>query len=531
MPFLREHERMGGLGSAEIFEFGRLRFDRRSRCLFRLDQTGKVALVPLGRTALDVLDMLVAAPGELVEREKIMQTVWRGKTVEDANLAVQISNLRDHIGRSRIQTVSGRGYRFVAAVKQSAANLRPAVPANWQAVARPRLSIVVLPFANLSDDPKQQYFTDGITDDLTSDLSRLADLFVISRHTASTYRDKPADVKRIGRELGVRYLLEGSVRRSGKQVRVNVQLIDTETDAHLWAERFDRHLSELLQLQDQITASIVGAIEPELLKFERNRTASQLPHGEDAYALFQRGMWHLYQYRKENEIEAQSLFRRALIMNPRYPQATAFLAITVCNAAYLGWVDDVERNYAEAYELAERAVALDSHYPAAHFALGLVCMWTSRSNLAIAELHEAINLNPSYAAAHVLLGQMHLYYGSPGEALTFAEKGIRLSPRDPRLFMWLPALAGAHYQLRHYGEAIDIGRRSWRLNRNWPAGLRYVVAGLAQLGRGDEARAALEELRLLNPNLAFVEGNLDRLYQDRAAVEHILDGLRKAGFQ
>jgi tetratricopeptide (TPR) repeat protein len=242
-------------------------------------------------------------------------------------------------------------------------------------------------------------------------------------------------------------------------------------------------------------------------------------------------MWHLYRYTKEDSIEAQAYFRRALATDPHYPQATAFFSILVCNAAYLGWVEDAERNYAEAYELAQRAVSLDTHYPAARFALGLVCMWTSRSNQAMAAFHEAIRLNPSYAAAYVLLGQMYLYSGRPEEAISLAEKGIRLSPRDPRLFIWLPALAGAHYQLRHYVQAVEAGRRSWTLNRNWPAGLRYVVAGLAQLGRFEEAHAVLEELRMLNPNVAFIEGNLRRLFQDRAAVDHILDGLRKAGFE
>jgi len=159
-----------------------------------------------------------------------------------------------------------------------------------------------------------------------------------------------------------------------------------------------------------------------------------------------------------------------------------------------------------------------------------VCMWTQRSDAAMSSFQQAIDLNPSYAAAHVLLGQMYLYRGHPEEAIALAERGIRLSPRDPRLFIWLPALAGAHYQLRHYAQAVEAGRRSWMLNRNWPAGLRYVVAGLARLGRVEEAKAALEELKLLNPNFAFVEGNLLRLYEDRAAANHILDGLRLAGF-
>jgi tetratricopeptide (TPR) repeat protein len=310
---------------------------------------------------------------------------------------------------------------------------------------------------------------------------------------------------------------------------VSAQLIDAEADAHLWAERFDRHLSDLFEWQDEIAAAIAGAIEPELLKSERNRVARRPLQTEDAYEFYQRGLWHFYRYTKEDSIEAQALFRRALTIDPQYPQPTAQLAITLCNAAYLGWADDFTRNYLEAYELAQRAVSLDTRYPAAQFALGLVCMWMHRSDLAMSSFQEAINLNPSYAAPHVLLGQMHLYRGHPEQAIALAEKGIRLSPKDPRLFIWLPALAGAHYQLGHYAQAIEAGRRSWILNRNWPAGLRYFVAGSAQLGRIEEAKAALEELKSLNPNLAFVAGNLRRLYDDEASVEHILDGLRAAG--
>jgi len=384
---------------------------------------------------------------------------------------------------------------------------------------------------NFSGDPEQEFFADGITEDIISMLAGWRAFPVIARGSTFTYKGKTVDIKKIGEELGVRYVVEGSVRKSGRRVRVTAQLIRADTGHHLVAERYDRDLTDNFDLQDEITAAIAGAIEPEVLKFERERIAEQPQHNEDAYELYQRGMWHLYRYTKEESIEAKALFRRALAIDPQYPQAAAFLAIMVCNECYLGWVEDAESGYAEAYELAQRAVALDPRYPAARFALGLVCMWTRRSDHAIAAFQQAIDLNPSYAPAYVLLGQMYLYCGLPEKAIELAERGIRLSPRDPRLFIWLVALSGAHYQLRHYAEAVEFGRRSWTLNRKWPGGLRYVVAGLAQLGRIDEAWAALDELRRLNPNLAFVERNLRRLFTGGAAVEHILDGLRKAGFE
>jgi adenylate cyclase len=394
-----------------------------------------------------------------------------------------------------------------------------------------RRAIAVLPFANFSGDPEQEFFADGITEDIISMLAGWRAFPVIARNSTFTYKGKTVDIKKVGEELGVRYVLEGSVRKSGRRVRVTAQLIRADTNHHIMAERYDRDLTDLFELQDEIVTTIAGAIEPEILKFERDRIADQPQHNEDAYEFYQHGMWHHYRHSKTDNIEAQAFFRRALAIDPYYPQAIAALAIAVCNSAYLGWAENAEGNYVDAFELAQRAVALDARYPNARFALAAVCMWTHRSDRAMAEFQEAIKLNPSFAAAHVLFGQMHLYGGRPKEAIELAETGIRLSPSDPRLFIWLPALAGAHYQLRHYDQAVEIGRRSWTLNRNWPAGLRYVVAGLAQLGQVDEAQAPIDELKRLNANLAFVEGNLRRLFTDRAGVDHILDGLRKAGLE
>jgi adenylate cyclase len=392
-----------------------------------------------------------------------------------------------------------------------------------------RRAVAVLPFANFSGDPEQEYFADGITEDIIALLAGWRAFPVIARNSTFTYKGKTIDIKKVGEELGVRYVLEGSVRKSGNRVRVTAQLIRSDTGHHIMAEKYDRDLTDLFALQDEITSAIAGAIEPEILKFERDRIADQPQHSQDAYEFYQRGMWHHYRHSKADNVAAQACFRRALGIDADYPQAIAALAIAVCNAAYLGWAENAERNYDESFELAQRAVNIDARYPNARFALGLVCMWTSRSDRAIAAFEEAIKLNPSFSAAHVLLGQMYLYSGRPQDAMKLAEKGIRLSPSDPRLFIWLPALAGAHYQLGHYEEAVEIGRRGWALNRNWPACLRYVVAGLGQLGRIAEAQAALADLRRLDPGLAFVEGILTRLYSNRPGVDHFLEGLRKAG--
>ena len=394
-----------------------------------------------------------------------------------------------------------------------------------------RRAIAVLPFANFSGDPEQEFFADGITEDIITMLAGWRAFPVIARNSTFNYKGQTVDVKKVGGELGVRYVLEGSVRKSGHRVRVTAQLIRADTGHHIMAERYDRDLTDLFELQDDITHAIAGAIEPELLKFERERIAERPPRSEDAYELYQRGMFHHYRQNKTDNAEAQAYFRRALTIEPQYPQATAALSIALSSAAMVGWAGDTDAVFEDGYVVAQRAVTLDARYPNAHFALGLVCMWTSRADRAIEAFEEAISLNPSFAAAHVLLGQMYLYRSRLEEAIRLAEKGVRLSPSDPRLFIWLPALAGAHYQLREYAQAVEIGRRSWTLNRNWPAGLTYVVAGLAQLGRIDEAEAALADLRRLDANLSFVRTTLRRLYTDQAGIDHILDGLRQAGFE
>jgi TolB-like protein/class 3 adenylate cyclase len=394
-----------------------------------------------------------------------------------------------------------------------------------------RHAIAVLPFTNFSGDPEQEFFADGITEDVISLLAGWRAFPVIARASTFVYKGQIVDIKKVGEELGVRYVLEGSVRKSGRRVRVTAQLIRADNNHHIMAERYDRNLSDLFELQDEIVTTIAGAIEPELLKFERERIVERAETNADAYQFYQRGMWHHYRHSKADNIEAQTYFRRALEIDPQYPQATAALSIAVLNPAYLGWTDDIERNYAEAYDLALRAVDLDARYPNAHFALGVTCMYTHRSNRAMVEMRQAIELNPSFAAAQAILGHMLTYAGQPEETIALVEKALRLSPNDPRLFIWLPALAAAHYQLRHYEQAVEIGRRSWTLNRNWPVGLRYVVAGLAQLGRLDEACAALADLKKLDADLAAFERVARRVFQDEAPVEHILDGLRKAGFE
>ena len=276
-----------------------------------------------------------------------------------------------------------------------------------------RHAIAVLPFANFSGDAEQEFFADGITEDIITMLAGWRAFPVIARASTFNYKGKTVDIKKVGEELGVRYVVEGSVRKSGGRVRVAVQLIRADTNHHIMAERYDRDLTDLFELQDEIVTAIAGRIEPEILKFERERIAEQPQLNEDAYELHQHGLWHHYRHTREDNLEAQAYFRRALALDAQYAQATAALALALCNAAYLNWAEDPEINYAESFVLAQRAVTLDPRYPAARFVLALVSAWTGRTDRSVAEYQEAIKLNPSYAAAHVMLGAWLTYMGEP----------------------------------------------------------------------------------------------------------------------
>jgi TolB-like protein len=253
-----------------------------------------------------------------------------------------------------------------------------------------RRAIAVLPFLSLSDDPEQEFFADGITEDIISMLASWRAFPVIARVSTFTFKGKAVDIKNVGEKLGARYVVEGSVRKSGHRVRITAQLIRADTGHHIIAERYDRDLTDLFELQDEIAHTIAGALEPEILKFERERIANRPQRSEDAYELYQRGVWHHYRHTKPDNLEAQAFFRRALAIDAQYPQAASALTIAVLNAGFLGWAEDADANFAEAYDLGQRAIRLDPRYPNAHFALGLVCTWTRRVERAIEEFVEAI---------------------------------------------------------------------------------------------------------------------------------------------
>jgi adenylate cyclase len=480
---------------------------------------------------------LVERPGEVIESEEIRSTVWRGKTVEEANLATQIFHLRESVGRDRIKTVSGRGYSFVGPVKRLDGDARSDISEMTRSeTVPPRLSIVVLPFADHSEDRTRQYFVDALTEDLTTDLSRIEGMFVISRNTAFTYRDKPVSTTKIGEELNIRYVLEGSVQRAGNRVRVTAQLIEAATDNHLWAERFDRDINDLFALQDEITSSIAVALNLELVNAEASRPTDH-PDVVD-YIFRGRAAGWGRPPSAEKYAESMELLEHALTFDPNSASAQSWLASVLANRlldfpAYAS-AGDLER----ADQLASQAVAASPHSSVAHFAKGQVLRVQKRYEEAISEFETVLTLNRNWAGAIFALAWCKFHTGFIDETIPLLEQLLRLSPRDPYIGIWYGRIGIAHLVHRRLDEAIAWLEKARTAipSRPWT---RASLA-VAYAHNGETARAADEiaEARRLSPDGRY--SSIARLKKVgylgvpkvRELFETIyLDGYRKAGVQ
>jgi TolB-like protein/Flp pilus assembly protein TadD len=356
----------------------------------------------------------------------------------------------------------------------------------------PRLSIVVLPFTNLSDDREQQYFADGITEDLTTDLSRLENMFVISRNTAFTYRNKPIDTKQIGRELGVRYVLEGSVRRSGNQVRVNAQLIDAETDAHLWVERFDRDMGDLLALQNEITASLANALNLELILAEAARPTEH----PDALDYILRGRaTRLRPNSRDVSAKRISLFEHALALDPQSVEAQTQLAYSLAGRVLVGLTDSAAADLARAEGLVGDALAAKPRRAFTHLVKGRVLRVQNRWQEAVPEYETALALNRNLVGALIGLGWCKLYAGSLDEVIPLVEQAIRLSPHDSEIGVWYDMIGILHLLQSRTDEAIVWFEKARSANPEYSAVHAWLASAYALRGETERAAAELAEAR------------------------------------
>jgi TolB-like protein len=414
------------------------------------------------------------------------------------------------------------------------AQAKPApAPAPEKSAARPRLSMVVLPFANIGGDPEQEHFVDGVTESLTTDLSRIRGAVVIARNTAFTYKGKPLDVKSIGRDLNVRYVLEGSVQRGGNRMRVNVQLIDAETGNHLWAERFDKPLTDLFDMQDEIVARLAGALNTELVAAEARR-AEQTPNPDSMDLYFQGLACFNKGITPDNIAQAQSFFDRALSADPGNVDALVWSARMDGNAGGQSFVADPMAAFAAAEAKAAKALSFVPDHALGHMCLGLVYISTKRGAQGIAQCEHALALDRNLAAAHSIVGMGKVFIGRAEETEAHISEALRLSPRDTMAYSWMNVAGIAKNHLGLWEQAVAWFRRAIEANRNFPHPHFVLGVALAHLGRLDEAHSAVKAGLALNPafSISRARDNWVAMSNDPtylAQNDRIYEGLRKAG--
>lgn len=390
-------------------------------------------------------------------------------------------------------------------------------------------SIAVLPFQNMSRDPEQEYFADGIVEDIITALSRFKSLFVIARNSSFTYKGRAVDIKQVGRELGVRYVLEGSVRRSGNRVRITAQLIDAETGSHLWAERYDRDMADIFAVQDEITDAVAIAIEPAVTQMEQSRAVRKPPESLSSWEAYQRGAWHLGRIGTAENETAKTFFRRAIDLDASFAPAYAGLAQTILCEAWLYQIKSMNVALDEAFPEAQKAISLDPLDAVAHVGLGFGLFFRGDHAGALAEARKALMINPNYAAAHQLLGSTFVFSGCPREGIESLRMAMRLDPNDLQRHFRLVHISMGYYFLREYAAAVETALEAVR---SYPdLGPRSLAAALGQSGRFDEAKQALQKA------IATAPKSFDMYVRHRAPWfrpedhTHMLEGLRKAGWE
>jgi TolB-like protein/class 3 adenylate cyclase len=436
------------------------------------------------------------------------------------------------IGEKALKNIARPMRVYALSPGSGAAALAPTV-APVEKREAPRLSMVVLPFANIGGDPEQEHFVDGVTESLTTDLSRIRGAFVIGRNTAFTYKGKAVDLKQIGRELNVRYVLEGSVQRAGNRMRVNVQLIDAETGSHLWAERFDKPLADLFDMQDEIVARLANALNAQLVAAEARR-AEQAPSPDSMDLYFQGLAWFNKGWTPANIARARSFFDRALAADPDNVDALVGSARVDELEGALSFASNPLAAFAAAEVKLTKALSSVPDHAHGHLVLGLVDIFTGRAAKGISECEHALEIDRNLAHAHYAIGVGSSFVGRAEETEAHIGRALRLSPRDPMAYTWMYFAGAAKLQLGVWEEAATWLRRSIEANRNYPHPHFGLAVALAHLGRLDEAQAAVKTGLTLNPAFA-----IDRARASWMAISQnptfltqlapIVEGLRKAG--
>jgi adenylate cyclase len=486
--------------------------------------------VPLRAKSFELLCLFVTNAGRLLDRDAINKAIWADVVVSDNSIAQCVRDIRRALGDEQqqiLKTVPRRGYILTATITSG----NEQQPTSEYLPLPDKPSIAVLAFANMSGDPEQEYFSDGIADDIITELSRSRSMFVIARNSSFTYKGRAVDVRQVARELGVRYVLEGSVRRSDSRVRATAQLIDAETGNHIWAERYDRALEAVFAVQDEITKAVVTAIVPAVADAELRRALRKPPESLGAWEAYQRGLWHMGKASAEDIKRAKRFFKRAMTVDKEFVQPYTAMAVACNQEAGTFGTSPFHEGFRLSKDWARRAVEMDENDAEAQAVLAWATFREGISDEVWDNISHALEISPNSAIAYLVMGSALVFSGQPSHGRDKLLTALRLNPRDPVNAVVLNNIAWSYFCERDYVRALDAARRVVSRFPKRPSAYRCVAASLGQLGRLSEAHDALQKAIEVSPQ-AF-----DLYVQSRPPwyrpedYEYMLEGLRKAGWK
>jgi TolB-like protein/tetratricopeptide (TPR) repeat protein len=493
----------------------------------------------------DVLVYLVQNSDRVITRDDLISAIWNGRIVSESTLTSRINAARKAIGdngldQKLIRTIPRKGFLFVGAL-QSRPQAEPSernddTPSQKRAdephsapLALDRPAVAVLPFKNIGE-PEQEYFSEGISDDIITALSRIRWFYVIARNSSFNYRGQSVPLKEVGEQLGVGYVVEGSVRRDGERVRISVQLSNVSTGIHIWSERYDRSLADVFSVQDEITQAIVGAIEPQLYAAENFRAQRKTPDSMDAWDLVVRALSYYWRVTRRDNMVAQALLEKTISIDPHYGQAHGLLAASHMFDVHMGWTD-IKVALPAAEQAALAAIRADSEDSWAHYALASVYLFTRRFEESFAEFELALRLNPSFSPARAYYCGALSFCGEWEKGYMAVRHALRLSPRDPFAGVYFGFAGFAQFIGGNYEAAIQLAREGIRLRGDYAGAHRVLTAAAAMAGYDQIARDALRDLRRSQPSISLAWITKQMPFKRDAERSRYLEALRRAGLR
>ncbi len=493
------------------------------------DGKGQISLQP---QVFDFLVFLIKNRARVVTKDEVIDEVWQGRAISDGTLNARVNAARKAVGDSGnqqviIRTVPRKGFRFVAEVATE--EMTETTPESAQKpIPSTRPSLTVLPFTSLSANPEHEFLADGLTEDVVTALSKLSGFFVTDRSTTQALKTENADAVHIAKEMGVRYILQGSVRSSGARIRVTARLTDTDSGGQLWSERYDRDLTDIFAIQDELTEGLVGHLSPELFAAEHARLKRRHPASLDAWECFVKALHHYGQQSQDGSKAAIDLLEQAISLDPDYSQALGLYATILAWRAIQRW-EPLEATLQKARTASDRALLADTNDPWASIGRGYVSIVAREGDAAIMNYGRAVDLSPNLAYARALLGVANAYAGNADIALTHINKALALSPRDTFIDKYYLYLSVAEFQAGRYPAAAEAAQRAIQLKPGHPSSHMFRTASFALAGERELAHSALQEFLSLVPKARASEIQKTVLYYQEADRQRLADGLRQAG--